>query len=180
MKHFRRLAVFQSSRRGISKAKPEAQLAMYCREYQWAKPDCHSRGRSLYKYADHEATAESLSYRTQAISGFNGINTVSCGHYQKLSISHSKICLAVAANNVVGVEAELLRITLAKTQLPELQDTSSCGDTINNFLHELINESPNLGTISGITTDQTMQAVSLLGRSGRSVQIPGLRRSRPK
>ena len=75
------------------------------------------------------------------------MDTDFCGHCQQLSeVSHSNICLAVTCNNAAGVEAELLRIALAKLQLPELQGTMSCGDTNYNFVHELINESPNLGT----------------------------------
>ena len=48
LKHFRRLAAFHSSRRDTSKVTPEAQSAMYCKEYQLAQSDCHLRGRPPY------------------------------------------------------------------------------------------------------------------------------------
>ena len=85
----------------------------------------------------------------------------------------------MADNNAVGVEAELLRIALANAQLPELQAAVSCGERINAFLHELINESAHLGSTQG-TIDKTIEAVSLHGGFARTIQIPGLTRSRPK
>jgi hypothetical protein len=121
---------------------------MYCGEYQLAQPDCHSRGRS-YLRVKEEPVGEPLSYRTQPISGFNGIDTVFCSRFQQLSnVSHSNSCLAVAGNNASGVEAELLRIALAKSQLggstdgmlwstvlSELQNMISCDYMVKKFVH---------------------------------------------
>ena len=168
MKHLRRLAVFHSSRRDTSKATPGAQSAMYCRKYQLAQPECHSRGRPAYQYVDQEAVAKSLSYRTLPINGFDGLDTVFCGHCQQLSkVSHSNICLAVAGNKAAGVEAELLRIALAKSQLlPELHGTIPCSGMINNCVHSQLGLKNN--------------PANFLGRSVRSVQMPRSTRSRPK
>lgn len=177
MKHFRRLATFHCSRRDTSKVTPEAQSAMYCREYQFVQPDCHSRGRPPYQYVDQEAAAKSLSYRAQPINGFDGIDTVSRGHCLQLSkLSHPNIRLAVTGRNV-GLEAELLRIALAK-----LHGTIPCSDMINNCVHSqlvLIKDPANLGTTRG-KTDQTTRAISLLGGSVLNVQMTRSTRSRPK
>jgi len=154
---------------------------MYRREYQLAQPEYHSRDRSPYQYINQEDVAEPPSCRVQPIDGFDGLDTVSCGHCQQVSkVSHAKICLAVAENNAVGVEAELLRAALAKSQLPELHGMIPCSDMINNCVHSQvisISDLANLGTTQG-RTDKTIPAGSFPGV--RSVQIPRLTRSCPK
>ena len=185
MKHFRRLAVFRS--RDERKTTPEAQSALYCREYQFAEPDRHSRGRPSYLRVDEESVGKSLSY--SPINGLDGIDTVFCSHFQQLSnVSHSNICLAVAGNNAVGVEAELLRISLAKSELnsadgilwsmvlPELQNTISRNNTVEkyvcpqNTLMLMNNATRSRTTINGVYAGAL---VSRLVGSMRNVQIPG-------
>ena len=98
----------------------------------------------------------------------------------------------MAGNNAVGVETELLRIALAKSQLnsadgmlwsmvlPELQNTISSNNTVEKFLRPqsalVLNN--NTTTSSGATqkgrTDAAVSAVWLVGGSMRSVHIPGL------
>jgi hypothetical protein len=109
---------------------------------------------------NEEPIGKSLSYGASPINGFDGIDTILFGHCQQLSeVLHSTICLAVAGNNAVGVEAELLRIALAKAQLSGLQATVSRGERINSFLHELISESANFGTTQG-TRDKTISRLT--------------------
>ena len=170
---------------------------MYRREYQLAQPDCHSRGRPPYQYVDQEAVAEPLSHRTQPINAFNWIDTAFCGHCQQLSkVSHAKICLAIADNNVVGVEAELLRIALAKSQfdsadgmlwsivLPELQNMFTCNYMVKKFVRPqstlmLINNAASSETTEK-GAEAKVSAVRLVGGSVRSIQVPRLARSRPR
>ena len=90
---------------------------MYCREYQLTQPGCYSQGSTPHLRVNEEPIGKSLSYGASPINGFDGIDTILFGHYQQLSkASHSNICLAAAGKNAVGVEAELLRIALAKSQ----------------------------------------------------------------
>ena len=97
----------------------------------------------------------------------------------------------------MGVETELLRIALAKSQLnsadgmlwsmvlPELQNTISSNNTVEKFLRPqsalVLNN--NTTTSSGATqkgrTDAAVSAVWLVGGSMRRVQIPGSTLMRP-
>ena len=144
------------------------------------QPDCHSRNS-----------------RAQAINGFDGIDTAICGHCQQLSkLSRSNICLAVAGNNAAGVEAELLRIVLAKAQLdstdgmlwsmvlPERQNAISCNSTVKKFVRPQstlvsISNAASSVTTQNWTDDAVVSAVRFVGGSMRRVQVPASTRSRP-
>ena len=117
MKHFRRLAVFHSSRRDTSKATPGAQSAIYCREYQLAQPDRHSWGRPPYLRANEEPIAKSLSYRTQTSNNSDGIEAFIFGRCSRASmISHHNASFALTCD-IVGIQADVTRLGLAKLQL---------------------------------------------------------------
>lgn len=142
------------------------------------QPACHSR-----------------SSRAQPINGFDGIDTAIRGHCQQLSKVPSSNCLAVAGNNAAGVEAELLRIALAKAQLdstdgllwsmvlPELQNTRYCNNTVKKFVRpQSMLMAINNASSSGTTQKgayAVASAVRFVGGSMRRVQIPGSTLMRP-
>jgi hypothetical protein len=96
----------------------------------------------------------------------------------------------MAGNNAVGVEADLLRIALGKSQfdrgdgmhwsmvLPESQNTISCNNPLKKIVRPqsrlvLINNAASSGTTQK-GADAIVSAVRLAGESVRSIQVPGL------